>query len=86
MRFEGIAKPMVEVELDCRPVPLVSASVGMPTILPSRSTSAPPLLPGASAALVWISPVRIGPAEKLSLSSVSVRLSALMMPKDLVFA
>ena len=35
-----------------RLAPLVAAKVGMPTILPSRSISAPPLLPGASEALV----------------------------------
>ena len=32
----------------------VAASVGIPTTCPSRSTSAPPLLPGLIGALVWI--------------------------------
>ena len=36
--------------------PGASTSVGMPTSRPSRSTRAPPLLPGLMAASVWISP------------------------------
>lgn len=48
---------------------------GEPTTSPRRLTSAPPLLPGLRAALVWITFRRTAPA-----ASSTVRPSALMMP------
>ena len=38
----------------------VAASVGMPMTFPAKSTSAPPLLPGLIAALVWMALIRTG--------------------------
>ena len=50
--LDGIAKPMpAAAPPSCG---LVAASVGMPITCPSRFTSAPPLLPGLIAALVWM--------------------------------
>src|SRR5664279_1388597 len=53
----------------------VAASVGMPTMLPWRSTSAPPLLPGLIAALVWMTSGRA-----LPLGSLTWRPRALTIP------
>src|SRR6266566_8315943 len=49
--------------------------VGIPTTCPSRSTSAPPLLPGLIGALVWITFGSEAPP-----GSVTVRPTALTIP------
>ena len=51
----GIAKPTPMLPLSPPTVwPAVAIEALMPTTLPLRSTSAPPLLPGLIAASVWI--------------------------------
>ena len=72
---DGIAKPMpAAAPPSCG---LVAASVGMPITCPSRFTSAPPLLPGLIAALVWIALIR---TAELPCPSDTVRPVADTMP------
>ena len=54
--------------------------VGTPITLADRSTSAPPLLPGLIAALVWMAWGRVAPGEPSPAGSVTARPTAETMP------
>ena len=83
----GIEKPSPMLP-DCEPAPVEPSEAiedGMPMTRPVSSTSAPPLLPGLTAASVWIALVTTAPpspaeARALSLVVVTGRSRALTMP------
>ena len=58
----------------------IAASVGKPITLADRSTSAPTLLPGLIAALVWMAWGRVAPGEPSPAGSVTARPTAETMP------
>ncbi len=76
---DGMAKPMPAAASPFRPGS-DAARVGIPMTSPSRSTSAPPLLPGLMAAEVWIMLGMVAPVPPVPDVSLTVRPVAETIP------